>query len=57
MSYRQRVTQRMKYGWPTRMHRQPQLLNDCVHLTSLFSVGKSEFIKLPTIFMILQPQE
>jgi len=54
--YVQRLTQRIKHGRPTGVHRQLQLLNDPTHPPTLFSVDQPEFIELPTIFVILEPQ-
>src|ERR1700757_3459442 len=57
LRYKQRVTQRIKHGRPTGVYRQLQLLNDRAHPPALCSVGKPEFIELPTMFVIFQPKK
>jgi hypothetical protein len=54
--YKQRVTRRINHGRSTGVHRQLQVINDCAHPPTLSSVDKPEFIELPTIFVVLQPQ-
>ena len=57
VSCKQRVTERIKHGRPAGVHRQLQVINDSAHPPAFRSVGKPEFVELPTIFVIFQPQK
>jgi hypothetical protein len=51
----QRVTQWVKERWSANVHGHLQLINDGAHPLTLRCVAKPEFVKLPAIFVILQP--
>ena len=57
VSCKRRVTQWVKNGRSTGVHHHLQVINDGAHPPTLRSVGKPEFVKLPTIFVILEPQK
>jgi hypothetical protein len=57
VSRKQRVTKGIKHGRPAGVHRQLQVVNDGAHPPTFCGIGKPEFIELPTIFVICQPQK
>jgi hypothetical protein len=57
VSRKQRVAERIKHGRRAGVHRQLRVINDGAHPPTFCGIGKPEFIELPTIFVIFQPQK
>jgi hypothetical protein len=53
MGRKQRMTERIKHGRPTSVHRQLQVIDNGAHPPTFCGIGEPEFIELPTIFVIL----
>jgi hypothetical protein len=51
------VRERIKHGRRAVVHRQLQVINDGADPRTFCGIGKPEFIELPTIFVICQPQK
>lgn len=55
-SRKYRMSKRLKHCRPTSVDRIVQVVNNRPHPATLVTVRKTEFVELPTIFVIRQPQ-